>query len=135
MLKEESLQTHTHTHSLSHTFLSPLTDRRIDRRRLCCFIFLFSNDSAVDSSAEIHSNQSRQGPSTGSPRPIRCSVFQMRHTNSLSHTLLLPVLLFLLSLQSAYPSVVTNKHSDKTILWLPASTQQSSLKSSVPAVL
>lgn len=57
MLKEEALHTdtctRTHTDSASHTFfLSPLTDRQIDRRRLSCFIFLFSNSCAVDSTAE-----------------------------------------------------------------------------------
>ena len=56
--------THTHTHTRqSHTlfFLSPPTDRQIDRGRLSCFIFLFSDRSAVDNSEENSLQSARAG--------------------------------------------------------------------------
>ena len=70
MLKEEALlslslsHTHTHTHTRqSHTlfFLSPPTDGQIDRGRLSCFIFLFSDRSAVDNSEENSLQSARAG--------------------------------------------------------------------------
>ena len=70
MLKEEALLSlsHTHTQTDTHTarvthffFLSPATDGQIDRGRLSCFIFLFSDRSAVDSSAENSLQSARAG--------------------------------------------------------------------------
>ncbi len=59
---------------------------------------------------KIHSNQSGQGPSPGSPRPIRkCSSSLMGRI----HSLLLLFFLIVFILQSCHSSVLTDRHSDK----------------------